>query len=366
MRRPIQCLQRSSTRMTGASALILTLLVLASTGAGAQYAPTASHEQVDLGKLVCKDAHFPKEEVASGGEGWVEFRVKVQADGTLTDVERVTSTAGDRFVEGALRNLSKCRFSQPRQENGQPAVMANVYTRFSFMQSPSRPGQGVKEKTELSRQLLAQGRLDEASANLDTAEQAANRVSELNDIILLRSALMGLRGRDDIALRYIQQIPVAEKDLGDEERARLLRIRLGLELKLGLLASADLSGRKLAKAAPQADDAAMLASLEKLRQLGASGQPMAVKGRVPAECRPVICDPARPTWEYVPTHRTLSLADPTGRLDTVTFRCARKTFATPATTGTTWTLPASFGTCAVEVTGEPGASFTLIDETVAG
>lgn len=366
MRCPIQCLQRSSARITGVVALILALSFLASTVASAQYAPISSHEQVDLGKLVCRDAHFPKEEVASGGEGWVEFRVKVQPDGTLTDVERVTSTAGDRFVEAALRNLSKCRFSQPWQENGQPAVMANVYMRFSFMQSPSRPGQGVKEKTALSRQLLAQGRLDEASASLDMVEQAANRVSELNDIILLRSALMGLKGRYDIALRYLQQIPLTEKDMGDEERARLLRMRLGLELKLGLLASADLSGRKLAKATPQADDAVMLASLEKLRQLGASGQPMAVKGRVPAECRPMICDPTRPTWEYVPTHRTISLLDPAGRLDTVTFRCTAKTFAAQVTIGTTWTIPASFGTCAVEVTGEPGASFTLIDETVAG
>lgn len=281
MRRPIQCLQRSSARITGALALILALSSLASTVARAQYAPISSHEQVDLGKLVCKDAHFPKEEVVSGGEGWVEFRVKVQPDGTM-------------------------------------------------------------------------------------AEQAANRVSELNDIILVRSALMGLQGRYDIALRYLQQIPLAEKDMGDEERARLLRMRLGLELKLGLLASADLSGRKLAKATPQADDAVMLASLEKLRQLGASGQPMAVKGRVPAECRLMICDPTRPTWEYVPTHRTISLLDPAGRLDTVTFRCTAKTFATQATIGTIWTIPASFGTCAVEVTGEPGASFTVIDETAAG
>lgn len=360
MRSSIFCLPASLVM----GVVALAMVGMPSSTALAQYTPTSSHDRVDLGKLVCTGTDFPRGEYR---EGWVDFRFKVLPDGKLTDIDVVTVAGSGRLIESALRNLSTCRYSQPPTENGQPVAMANVYKRYTISQSPSRAGVGVKEKTELGRQMLSQGRLDDASAALDMAEQTASRKTEWNDIILLRSALMGLRGRDDIALRYLQQLPIAEMETDDAgDRARLLRMRQGLELKLGLLASAERSARDLATAKPQADDAGMLAALEKLRQLGASGQPMAVKGRVPAECRPVICDPGRPSWEYVPTHRTLSLADPTGRLDNVTFRCARKTFATPATIGTTWTIPASFGACAVEVTGEPGASFTLIDETVPG
>ncbi|SNS54870.1 MULTISPECIES: energy transducer TonB [unclassified Azospirillum] len=344
---------------------LLVLFLLSSPTVQAQTAPTRNHDRIDLGKLNCKAGLFPKEEEKTGGEGWVNLRLTVQPDGSLTDLENISNAGRDSFIAGTLRNFAKCRFSQPWQENGQPVALTNIYMRISYAQSPNRAGEGVKEKTQTIQQLLSQGRLDEAATSLDEAEKAVNRLTELNDIILLRSILMSKRGLNDIALLYLQEIPAGEPQSSDDANiAKVLRIRLGLELKLGLLASAEVTGRKLKQAKPQPEDAALWSNLEKLRQLGASGQPLAVAGRVPAECRPMICDPAKPSWEYVPVHRTVSLADAKGRLDQVILRCTRKTVTIPAATGQTWTIPAKLGQCAVEVTGEPGATFTLIDETL--
>jgi hypothetical protein len=349
------------------SATSLALFLLSSAPALAQTTPTASYDRIDLGKLNCKDGLFPKEEEKTGGEGWVNVRLNVQPDGRLTDLESINNAGRDSFITGTLRNFAKCRFSKPWQENGQPVALTNIYMRIAYAQSPNRPGQGVKEKTQTIQQLLAEGKLDDAAASLDEAEKAVNRLTELNDIILLRAILMSKRGLDDISMLYLQEIPIGEAEAADsEDMAKVLRIRLGLELKLGLLASAEVTGRKLLKAKPQPDDAALWTTLDKLRQLGASDQPMAIAGRVPAECRPMICDPAKPSWEYVPVHRTVSLADAKGRLDQVILRCTRKTVTIPATTETAWTIPAKLGQCAVEVTGEPGATFTLIDETLPG
>ncbi|MQP66731.1 hypothetical protein GE253_15455 [Niveispirillum sp. SYP-B3756] len=215
--------------------------------------------------------------------------------------------------------------------------------------------------------LIEQGKTDEAESNLNTLEHEANRVLDLVNIMVLHATLMSGRGRDDIALRYLQLVPILQESIeSDPNAARILSRRLGLELKMGLLASAEVTSHRLAKARPQPDDATLQAELEKLRQLGASGKPLAIAGRVPAECRPMICDPAKPSWEYVPVHRTVSLADAKGRLDQVILRCTRRTVTIPATTDTTWTLPAKLGQCAVEVTGESGATFTLIDETLPG
>ncbi|MDG5497731.1 energy transducer TonB [Niveispirillum sp. BGYR6] len=344
---------------------ILTVFLLLLPTVQAQTALTASHERVDLGNTSCGEPHFPKKTASKDGEGWVGFRFTVQPDGKLTDLEVVTKAGEESFVAAGRENLSKCRFSRPPTENGQPISMFNVFARFTFARPQENTKQEATEKIETSRQLLMQGRLAEAAASLDSAEQIAKRITDLNQIILLRASLMSKWGKDDVALRYLRQIPNPEKDVDDSaDTAKLLRLRLSLELKLGLLASAEITGRTLTKIKPQPEDAVMLASLEKLRQFGATGAPMAVSGRVPAECRPMICDPAKPSWEYVPVHRTVSLADAKGRLDQVILRCTRRTVTIPATTDTTWTLPAKLGQCAVEVTGEPGATFTLIDETL--
>ncbi|WP_029012487.1 energy transducer TonB [Niveispirillum irakense] len=328
--------------------------------ANAQTTPIFSYDQIPLGKIDCGDIRFTK--TPEGARfSWIDIRFTVLPNGRLADVETVGQVGRESFHADIMRALSKCRFSQPKKENGKPIAVRNIYTRFSYIEAPAKPGVGVKEKLAASEQLLIQGKLDEAAATLDEAEQAANSFSEMYNIIIRRALLMTKRGRDDIALRYLHSVPFAAVD---EERIRVLRMRLSLELKLGLLASAGATGRKLADAKPDPETTALLATLDQQRQFGASGQPLEIQGRVPAECTLMICDPAKPGWEYVPTNRTISLANPVGHLDQIAIRCTHQTLITAATIGTTWTIPASFGQCAVEVTGEPGATFTLIDETI--
>ncbi|MDG5497730.1 energy transducer TonB [Niveispirillum sp. BGYR6] len=346
---------------------ILAILLFSPAAADAQIAPTASHEHIDLGKKVCKDSQFPQKERGKTGEGWVSFRTKLQEDGKLTDFKVIANAGNKVFVETALKNFSKCAFIPSVDENGKVVYLENIYFNYVFLQPDLQKNKEVNEKLEAIRQLIKEGKIEEANSSLETVEQDANRFVDLIDISLLYATLMKSKGRDDIALRYLQMVPVLDEPIeSDPNAARVLSRRLDLELKMGLLASAEVTSSRLAKAKPLPENATLLAELEKLRQLGASGQPMAITGRVPAECRPMICDPAKPSWEYVPVHRTVSLADAKGRLDQVILRCTRRTVTIPATTGNTWTLPAKLGQCAVEVTGEPGATFTLIDETLPG
>jgi hypothetical protein len=158
---------------------------------------------------------------------------------------------------------------------------------------------------------------------------------------------------------------LSKEYLEPAEYIQLLRLRLGLELAQGLLNDAESTLTQLQAEKISLDGDPMLAGLSQLRAVAQSGQPMAVSGKLPTACRPVICDPAKPSWSYKPVHRNVALTNVTGKLDDVSIRCDRRTFRTKAEADVSWAIPASWGKCSVSITGEPGATFTLIDEEPA-
>ncbi|MQP66730.1 hypothetical protein GE253_15450 [Niveispirillum sp. SYP-B3756] len=112
---------------------ILTIFLLSPPTVMAQTAPTASHEYIDIGKNVCKDIQFPKNERENIGEGWVIFRATLQKDGKLTDLQVIAKTGNEDFVKTALRNFSKCRYPPPISENGEPFLINNIYFHNLFV-----------------------------------------------------------------------------------------------------------------------------------------------------------------------------------------------------------------------------------------
>lgn len=351
-----------------AACVLGTLPVLAQIDSSASRIPVPLRGTVAGFDFKCNgNRSYPDIEARGEREGWVNLRFTSKADGSIADIEVMNLFGSQDFAEAAVRGLGKCRIINPQLENGIAVDTANVPFRFFYrIMAPDRRGTpGIAAQMQTVQGLIAAGDLNGADAALDKAEADSTRLYEFANILLRRAAIIAKRGRPDMALRYIEQIP-GDSVLATAERVELLRTRLGLELSLGLAAAAEQTVEKLQQAGGDLKGDPLQDALTRLRAIRQSGQPLAVSGRISAECRPFVCDPARPDWSYIPSHRTLSLTDVKGRVDTVSIRCDRKTYAAKAAADVTWTIPAKWGNCRFSVNGEPGTTFTLIDETPPG
>ncbi|MBP7334961.1 TonB family protein [Niveispirillum sp.] len=311
---------------------------------------------------------YPEIEARGEREGWVDLRFTSKADGSIADITIRSLFGSTDFAEAAARALAKCRIVNPQQENGVAVDTANVPMRFFYrISTPGRTNTpGIAEKMQKVQSLLTAGDLDGAETLLDEVEAESTRIHEVANALLRRSVIMVKRGRSDIALRYVQQMPMNSNVIATTDSGGLLRTRLGIELTLGLVADAEETATKLEQEGIDLKGDPLLEGLNRLRAIGQSGQPLGVSGRIPTECRPVICDMAKPDWSYVPTHRMLSLTNVNGRVDMVSIRCNRKTYETKAAADVTWSVPAKWGNCQISVSGDPGTTFTLIDEMPPG
>ncbi|MFV3128613.1 energy transducer TonB [Niveispirillum sp. KHB5.9] len=308
--------------------------------------------------------NYPTTEYNKSREGWVDLRFTVKADGSVTDIETAAIMGRDAFAEQATRWLRNCRF-KPALENGKPVDAQNIVRRFHYrMDMSAGADRGIRTRLLEVNGMIQQGKLDEAEAALDAIEPDARYIYEFVHILLRRASIMALRDRTDIALLYLWQLSSSNEFLEPEEYGRYLRMQLQLELKHGLLNSALWTLPHFKDLGKRPGDDKLVTALEKLKTIAASDQPMLIVGRIPSECRGIICPTSTPSWDYFPVRRTLSLTAIEGNLDQVEGRCAHKTFKMKAEAGVTWTIPASWGQCAIRITGAPGSSFKLIDENV--
>lgn len=308
-------------------------------------------------------ARYPKSEYNSDREGWVDLRFTVKADGSIADVEPVTHMGGDAFVDQSVRWLRNCRF-KPAMENGKLVDTQNLVQRFHFAINASGASKAIRTRLMDVNDMIQQGRLDEAEAMLDALEPDARMIYELVHILLRRASIMVLRERSDVALLYLWQLSGSNDYLEKDEYGRYLRMQLQLELKHGLLNNALWTLPHFKDLGQRPGDEKIVEALEKLRAIAASDQPMMINGRIPAECRGMICPSTEPGWDYFPVRRTISLTGIEGNLKQVVGYCRNKTFKMKAEADVTWTIPASWGQCAIRVTGEPGSRFKLIDENM--
>jgi hypothetical protein len=354
--------------------LLLTMAILALFSSNTVLAETPEKPKSRVGLDCGNNAYYPftgelNTEFTKYQEGWVDIRLTVENDESVTDVEIVNSFGNPNFSKAASDFIPKCKYVGIKDNSEFRLPLKNVPIRyyFSIRKNERETGASKQIYNQLknAQDLTEAGDLDAAEAALDKVEGEVNTIYEIMHMLIRRSAIMIKREQTDLALRYLQTLSRSKDYIEPAEYAQLLRLRLGLELAQGLLVNAESTLTTLQAEKISLDGDPMLAGLNQLRAVAQSDQPMAVSGELPTACRPVICDPAKPSWSYKPVRRSVALTNVTGKLDEVSIRCDRRTFRTKAEADVSWTIPASWGTCSVSVAGEPGAKFTLIDENPA-
>lgn len=355
-------------RLTGKLALFSALAVASATNVAAQGAPKAP--AVDMSQVrsatfkSCDTTKYPASEVQQTREGWVNVRVTVGTDGRVKDPEVISAFGRGSFEEAALAGVASCVF-EPATVNGQPVETKNIVVPMYFRISKMEPGANAsmaKRLRDISKMIDA-GQLDAAWASLDEAEEKSTLLYEMAHIMLRRAIITAARGNGDLAIAYLRQMEYVRNYLTSEEMQKVQRFRLRLELQAGQFKEALMTEGKVRDLGKFDGDDSLVAGLNQMRQATAEKPIWGLKGSIPANCPDHICG-KEPVWRYRPLHRTVSLSDVTGVLHQVEGRCPGRTFKADAKPNVTWTIPKSWGDCVIQVSGAPGASFTLIDETI--
>ncbi|MQP67290.1 hypothetical protein GE253_18345 [Niveispirillum sp. SYP-B3756] len=306
----------------------------------------------------------PRVDIRDHQEGWVDVRFTVKADGSIADavVAGTHAAAGERLT-AALSVASRCRFT-PGTLKGAPADTLNQTQRVFFQMDPPDKATDYElvKRFKDVRDYLEKGAFEKAADTLDRIEGQSSNLYEISQVLSRRAALAVRQGQPVLALMYLRQVEPNADYMTAEERQALQRLRLQLELDLGLPVDAARTAALIADLGRQNGDKPLQDRLAALEKTVAGNAAFGVQGRLPQQCPADLCTGGRVEWVYHPSNRTISLANIQGNLDKVTARCQGKTYEARAEAGVSWTIPASWGDCAVAVSGQPGSSFQLVDE----
>lgn len=342
------------------------LLVVASTSAAATPTTVEQGSYVGPKRGACASdlPLYPLRERENWTEGWVDLRFTVTVDGKVQDVVTDTQMGRGKFGEHTVKWLESCQF-EPAKRNGLPVEAHNRSQRFLYRITDSEPG----ARPEIVRRLnavdvlLKNDQTEQALSDLDKIEDDSQLLYEMIHVTARRALAMAKAGKPDIALLYAKQLRDDDKSLAPRERMVVQRLKLQLALAGGLYLDAKDAAEHVDQFGRQVGDEDLMERLTGLGKAFADdAPPVAVAGRIPAECHPEICSVDNPAWTYRPVRRTISLAEVNGELDKIRALCDGRTFTAKAEADVTWTIPASWGACRVSVTGKPGSTFRLIDE----
>ncbi|MFV3128612.1 energy transducer TonB [Niveispirillum sp. KHB5.9] len=335
-------------------------------------APAAAQLPVQQGIYVraklaecARNLSYPMAEQVSGTEGWIDLRFTVTADGKVQDLVINNQMGRGDFGKHTVEWMSKCEFT-PARRDGKPVEARNVFHRVFFYLEKRNKGASLELVRRLRAvdDLLEQGQPEQAMSDLSEISDDSKYLYEMVHVMARRAQAMAVMNKPDIALLYLRQLHNSESHQPPREQAWVRRLALRLALVQGFYLEAKGIAEQIKDLGEKDGDDRLIKELDSLSALAASKVAIAVSGRVPAECQPEICSPERPVWRYRPIRRTISLANVQGELDSVEAQCDARTFRAKADGGVTWTIPASWGECTIEVSGKPGSTFSLVDEDI--
>jgi TonB family protein len=304
------------------------------------------------------EATQPK--VPQDGGGWVDVSYVVLPDGTVGDLIIVDSS-GTPALEAAVTEAVGTRKYAPATRDGQP-VPQRMDDRLVVLKT-SADKYPMRERREKAfkriNKLIDEGRLDAAELALEQLRAEpdlsypvwGNIHWFLARVDAARSDLQGQLRNLLEAVRYVSptNAPV------------VLRTLFDLQVRLHLYRSALQTYAVLRSFGPGASNDALDSNAEAIRE--AATRPMGFN--VPGEIAANRPGAAEGVWIYELVGRRLIIGDIAGSLGDLELRCDQRTFIDRIEGGKTWTVPASWGDCAVLISGRPGTRFVVIDAPVS-
>ncbi len=310
----------------------------------------------------CGARAFGANDLRQEREGWVNLRFTVKKDGTVVDPEVISAFGGKNYGAAALEWLANCKV-EPAKQDGVAIDQVDFVRSFFFSIDDIEKGGSPRVRTQMREfgELIDAKQFDAASAALDKAEKDCRTLYEIAHLMWSRAVLQARRGNHETARLYLNQTGHLKTYMEPSDQSRLDRMKLRMEMLSLHVVAAEFTADHIPDLGQREGDDELKEVLAKLKAASVDEPIWDVEGQIPRDCPEYVCGRV-PTWEYKPLHRTISLDGIAGNLSLVEIVCQSKKAKMEPKPNVTWTIPASWQSCSIRVTGEPGARFTLVDE----
>jgi len=305
---------------------------------------------------------YPRQELNKGNQAWVHVAYCIDEKGSPQNVTVLDSVGRSKFDRAAIDSVKRWKF-EPALVNGEPSWQSRNQTFITFAIEQGNTGASKK----FARDFRKIGNLIDEE-KLPEADKLFWRVYESYDLSLYELAkLWAQRVRYEGKLGDMYKLDMAlhratasEGEWIDKPSyIRLLKLRVQVEISLGQYHAARRAYSKLAKAAGEdADEVlALQPTMVTLREMIDSDNILKIGAEVR---RKGECNSCNNSWNFTPVRNDFSFDNIAGNLESVEMRCDHKRFESAVSELVEWHIPEDWGTCNVQVYGEPGTTFDVL------
>jgi TonB family protein len=284
-------------------------------------------------------------------EGWVILSYVIGQDGSTSNVI-VEDSSNKVFESAAYSAIEKWRFS-PAEQDGRAVQQCDNLVRmdFKFDQSPQGASRKFIAKYNSANQFLEQGNLDEFKRVLDEIEKKElNNFYEQMYFQILTYELAVKQNDKQKELSTIENLLFENSGLSEER----FIFYAGRGFELAVHASRYNKALNIYKIVQDAyPESPFIASYkpfyDQITGYLASGEPIVLDAMIGE----------RDFWRYSLSRNSFVIEKVTGKLTNLEVRCDYKHSQFLIESENMWTIPKSWGKCAVYVYGDKDTRFTF-------
>lgn len=305
---------------------------------------------------------YPRKALREGRQAWVRVAYCIDESGATQNVTVLDSVGTERFNKAAVNAVKRWRY-EPALIDGQPSWQSRNQTIISFAIDGRNRG-GSRRFVKQFKKI--RGFLDEQ--NFEEADNLFWHVYETFDLSLYELAkLWALRARYEGARGDIYKLDTAlhrataskGQWIDKESYVQLLKLRTRVEVQTGQYRSAINSFNQLVKAtAEDSEEVVELRPLvQRLKDMIDSDAILKISAKVMTKDECHLCNDS---WAFSPVRNDFKLASINGNLTSIEMRCDHERFESAVSDLVEWHIPDSWGTCHVQIYGDPGTTFDVL------
>lgn len=322
-------------------------------------APVESTLNTKARPIERKPPRYPTLPLERGQEGWVVVSYVVQSDGTVSAPFVVESSGIDEFEAAAVKTVLGWTY-EPATQNGKKVQQCETETKLTFAIETEKRGARRKfmRRYKEIQSLMGSGDIDAAESLLDeTMAMGEWNLYEYSRLWLLDSGIANARGDRQAQLDALRKVIGKKGDFVEEDVANaILPIMLQLELSLAQYSDAIETYNEMTKTSQLSEEYQPLVNAIN-RVLAALDSRQILQS--PAEIS--MCDNCPGRWTYKPLRRDFEFSNVVGKLDEFELRCDWRLFHSAIEDDLSWSIPAEWGKCQLNVYGTPGTTFDFLE-----
>jgi TonB family protein len=306
--------------------------------------------------------NYPREMLAKGREAWVQVSYCIDEAGKPQNIVIVDSVGDRAFRRNAIHAVERWQF-KPAMYDGEPAWQSrnDAVITFGFEDPETAARRSFVARYEELGELIDNEKWDEAEAMFRrTMDDEALSLYELSKLWAQRARMDLAQGNLDALHIALHRATISEgRWIEKDSYLGLLALRVRVELSLGNYASAlmafddvvEISG----EGAPVITE--LKPFIDKLNNAIDSDSALVTNATIQDG---ETCYACYDKVFYTLVRRDFGIADVAGKLDTIEIRCDHKRYEYEVSELVEWQIPESWGKCQIQITGEPGTTFKIV------